>query len=128
IVGGALAAGTRRARPLRDLDRGAEELVRDDRIKALRERLADEPEVVWSVHQPSPFLSQTNRLVLQLDREQLDVSCFWPSTKPIAALRGMGFHKAVGWFLDVIGPEGGQRLYAWNLDIRPVASRHAARR
>lgn len=127
IVGGALASGTRHARPTREIDRCAQALVRDDRIHALRERLANEPDVVWSARRPSPLL-ESNRLVLQLDREQLDVSCFWPSTKPITALRGLGFHNAVGWYLDVLGPEGTQRLYAWRLDIHPVASRHAARR
>lgn len=128
IVGGALAAGTRRARPMREIDRGAQALVRDDRIAALRERLAREPEVVWSAHRPHRLLGQSNRLVLQLDDEQIDASCFWPSTKSITALWGLGFRNAVGWYLDVIGPDGAQRLYAWRLDVHPVPVRHSARR
>src|SRR5690554_2084442 len=74
-AGSALAADTRLTRPMREIDPVAQALLRDHRIAALREPLAREPEVVWSAHRPHRLLGQSNRLVLQLDDEQIDASC-----------------------------------------------------
>lgn len=88
---------------------------RDRRLRDLTRRLALHPVAVRSVRRRGI----NERFLIDLGDEEVDVRCFWPPRVPIEHLVGITHRDDVGWILDVDGPSGRGRVYAWLLDVRP---------
>jgi hypothetical protein len=87
---------------------------REQRLRDLTRRLAQSPVAVSSVRRRG--LNQ--RFLMDLGDEEVDLRCFWPPGIPIEQLVGVTYRDDVGWILDVDGPAGRGRVYAWLLDVR----------
>ncbi len=87
---------------------------REQRLLALTRRLAQSPVGVRCVRRRGI----NERFLIDIGDEEVDVRCFWAPAKPIEQLVGVTFRDDVGWILDVDGPAGRGRLYAWLLEVR----------
>ena len=102
-----------------ELDREAAWLVRDHRLQQLSARLALAPVVVrWS-----RAGGLTNRLVLDLGGEEIDVRCYHAPTQKIAVLTKLFYRPSVGWIIGIDGPNGPDSLAAWLIDVHPARTR-----
>jgi hypothetical protein len=90
---------------------------RERRVVELTRRLAQRPAAVLSVRRRG--INQ--RFLIDLGDEEVDIRCYWPPGKPIAQLLDVRFRNNVGWIIDVDGPAGPDRVYAWLLDVRATS-------
>ncbi len=99
-----------------ELDREAAWLVRDHRLQQLSARLALAPVVVrWSRAR-----GLTNRLVLDVGGDEIDVHCYHAPTQKIAVLTNLLYRPSVGWIIGIDGPNGPDSLAAWLIDVHPA--------
>lgn len=104
-----------------ELDREAAWLVREHRLQQLSARLALAPVVVrWSRAR-----GLTNRLVLDVGGDEIDVHCYHAPTQKIAVLTKLFYRPSVGWIIGIDGPNGPDSLAAWLIDVHPARTHRA---
>lgn len=99
-----------------ELDREAAWLVRDYRLQQLSARLALAPVVVRG----SRARGLTNRLLLDVGGDEIDVRCYHAPTQKIAVLTKLFYRPSIGWVLGIDGPNGPESLAAWLIDVHPA--------
>ena len=107
---------SRRSHP-RDADSGMRQLLREDRICALRARLDRGPTDV----EHARVHGLRNSVVLDLGDVRLAARCYRPPDDvPIWQLVALTWRSYVGWVLDVNGPRGHRSIAAWDLELTPA--------
>lgn len=116
VFAAVLISGARRAPgpAVRRLIAAAE---RDRRLQGLTDRLAQHPVRVHSVRRRGI----NERFLIDLGDEEVEIRCFWPPYRDITQLVGLTYRDEVGWMLDVDGPAGRKRVYAWLIDVRATS-------